>query len=1253
MPVRQTLSLLAGLLVVVGTAFGQAISGNVTGIVVDPGDASIPGVEVQIKEAATGTIRTFRTAAEGIFRFNNIPPGTYSLTAKVQGFKTYTQQEINLASAETRDLGRIQLSIGSLTEEVSVVATAIAVQTASSEKSSLVDGNQLNQIAIKGRDLMAMLNLVPGVVSSSAGEVTSENSIGGVNINGGGTSRTNFTVDGIVDLDTGSNGTTHFNPNMDSVAEVRVLTSNFQAEFGRMASGSISVITKGGGQQFHGSGWWTWRHEQFNAKNYFDNYNNRQKSIYRYHVRGFSVSGPVYIPGKWNTGRNKLFFFFSQEYVKQRPATQTWEANVPTALERAGDFSQSVDQNGKLIQLLDPTTRQAIPGNIVPKSQINPAGQAFLNFMALPNRCGASGAASDCWQETVPDQITRRNYRSVFNEQHPRRNDVARIDFNPTSKMLTWVRYINDYDLQVTNNGNGLGLKGADGKFSPYAEDHPNPGHGYGVGITYTVTPTMVNEFNFGKSYNTWSWYPHDPEQLNRANVGNPPHWFDEKNKTFTEDQSKARPNLAPGSQNFAVWAPGMSFGGGSTTGQVTFSPNRPYTNWNDIYAFNDNFSYIRGAHSFRAGLAYERTGKVQQAGGNYLGYYRFGSTSSNPMDSNNGYANALLGNFQNYEEGMRVIGDYWFTNIEFYLQDSWRVRRNLTLDIGVRFYHMPSQENLNKNSAVFIQSAYDPSKAARLYYPACTITPAAGAACPASNQVAKDLLTGYTTYPALVGTFVPYSVGGYANQPNYFNGMVMADGTNPAVPMTLFSVPKLKPAFRFGLAWDMFGSGTTALRLGFGQFYNRGDGNIIMGFGGAPPNAYTRTVYYSQIGTVPTYANSAAVSPIGNGGTTGKQPLEEVMNGSLGIQHSVGFGTIIDASYVLSLHRHMIQTSGSSTGGVGQSFVNAVPMYSQYDPKYFSPWTGNLYANASGRNIDSNYFRPMQGLGNVWVGSFRGSSSYHSFQMSVRRGNRRGLSYGLAYTWSKTMMYTGNSAYPTNPFFKKWFYGPAFNGAPHVLAANYIYEIPGREALFRLLPARLGKINVRPLGWVMDHWSVSGITSWQSHGMYGVPGISMTGTSSSNPAPNWTGSAEGARVVMTGNPVMSNPDFDHNINAAAFQLPVACSQTRQTMDCFGNAGSGSIMSVPIWMNNWDVSLIKNFPIGGERRQLTFRAEFYNLPNHTQFSAINNTLQYDLASYQKWIAGTATSPTLSNSQFGRYTTARNPRQIAMTLRFQF
>ena len=290
---RQILHLVCAMAFVALSVFGQAVSSNVVGMVTDPGDANVPGVAVQLKDVGTGMTRSTTTGTEAIFRFTNLPPGTYTLTLKAQGFRTYTQEGINLASVETRDLGRIRLTLGALTETVTVTAEATPLQTASSERSALVDGNQLNRIALKGRDMMAMLNMIPGITSTAVGETTTENSIGGVNINGMGTGRNNFLVDGIVDLDTGSNGTTHYEPNMDAISEIRVLTTNYQAEYGRNSSGTISVITKSGNKDFHGTAWATKRHEMWNAKNFFENFNNQPKSIYRYFIGGFAVGGPV------------------------------------------------------------------------------------------------------------------------------------------------------------------------------------------------------------------------------------------------------------------------------------------------------------------------------------------------------------------------------------------------------------------------------------------------------------------------------------------------------------------------------------------------------------------------------------------------------------------------------------------------------------------------------------------------------------------------------------------------------------------------------------------------------------------------------------------------------------------------------------------------------------------------------------------------------------------------------------------------
>ena len=1266
---------LCALVLLCGSIFGQTTTGTLVGTVVDPADAAVAGTTVEVKNTATGAVFTTTTGTEGIFRFNSLVPATYNLTVKpATGFKTYTQSDIEVTASEVRDLGKIALSLGAITENVSVTAVATPVQTASGENSKLIEKEQFDKLTLKGRDMFGLMLTLPGVTVTQR-DTTSENTVGSVRINGAPYASANFTVDGITDLDTGSNGTSHFEPNMDSIAEMRVLTSNYQAEYGRNANGVISVVTKGGSTEFHGSAWANKRHEMFNSKSFFQNYNGQQKSLYRFFVWGYSIGGPVYIPKLFNTQKRKLFFFFSQEYTKQKPATLSGYANMPTVAQRAGDFSDYRDQNGVPVPLTDPTTGNPIPNNNVASlAALNPAaakaGQAILNAMPLPNICGHQGvAASGC----IPDaqfgtQQWQRNYYWQFNETHPRRNDTLRVDYNVTSKLNTWFRYINDYDLDTTATFGEL--KNASGQYAPLTIDHPNPGHGFGVGITYTISPTMVNEFTFGKSYNTWSYYAHDQSQLDRSTMGNPPSFNNfATDPAFMADQNKPRPGLSPGSQNLQIGIPDFSFGGGQEPNEASWSGgcsgDCPYTNWNDIYSFNDNISKVIGPHNLKAGLYYERTGKVEQdqLGRPYLGSYNFASSSAMPNNTQDGYANAFLGNFNSYNEAGRVVGDYWYTDIEAFIQDNWRVSRRLTLDVGVRFYHQLPTENLNFNTTEWVRSSYNPAQAMRLYYPGCTVSTAARA-CPTANQIAVDPVTGTTTFFALNGTLVPASVGGYTGTPSPAPGMERATENNPKLPFTLWNVATVIPAFRFGLAWDVFGNGKTAIRTGFGQFFNLSSTQNSQNFSGNPPDVFNRAAYYSTVDKIPSLASSAGITPITPGGTVGDQKVPGTLNGSFMIQQKVGFGTVLEAAYVFNMSKHRTVTKQ----------INAVPMFSQYSPANFNPNVAYLPPNTSGKTLNDNYFRPLPGLGGLTYVDYSGGSTYHSLQVSLRRNFTRRLSYGLAYTWSKTMSAYGASEFPTqSPYFTdNRNYGPVYQPTPHVIVVNYIYDLPN-----------LGpRVKFKPVGWVTDHWTISGITQWHSDIRVAVPGISFTGTTSTNPLMNWTGSYasgnEAARMFVTGNPQLPSgqvsfagstplvqaPGANANgtpgnqiLNESVFVIPFPCSWTPgatpqqgigQSLSCFGNAGAGSIIPLPgTRMFNSDITFGKAFPINGEKRQIQFRAEMYNIFNHTQFSAANIGPQYN---WPLWQTGVLQQ---TNANLGRYTASLTPRQMSLSLRLLF
>jgi hypothetical protein len=1135
------------LLLFATNAGAQNISSSVLGTVVDVSSAPMPATQVQLVNEATGASVTIQTNPDGMFRFPTILAGRYTLKIAKSGFKSLTQTGIELGSSEIRDVGTLTLEVGSVRETIEVQATATPVQTASSEKSALVNGAELNLIAMKGRDAFGLMNTLPGIVDdgSQARQTTSTGANRGIFIAGARSNSKNTMMDGIVVIDAGSNESINVEPNMDAIAEMRVLSSNYQAEFGRSGGGMISVITKGGSQDFHGSGWWTHRHEQFNANTFFNNKAGIQITPYRINLAGFSIGGPVYIPHKFNADKRRFFFFFSQEYTRQLALILNGaHSNVPTALERTGDFSQSKDTSGRLIAITDPTTGQPFPGNVVPKAMINPVGQSMLNWFPQPNYPGGGLAY---------------NYYMSSSGPNPLRNDVVRGDVNLTQKITGYFRFIQNKSVYLINNQDVTNVAG------PWVS-HPTPGRGYGGHVSYTVSPTLINEFTFGGTHYNWLFSVVDPKTLDRSLFPGVPALF----------------AITPAT-NMANYIPGVTFGGtpANTPTLGNFS-DLPYYNASDIHVYGDNVSKVQGNHSLKAGIYIEKSWKVQSTGTNYLGTYNFAVDPSNPYNTGNSFANALTGYYDTYSQASgRNIMDLYFWDVEWYIQDNWRVSKRLTLDIGLRFYHVTPQYDVNHEISYFDPASYSASNAPVLYRPILNSS---------GKRVAVDPTTGALYPAAYIGLYVP-------NTGNLANGMKVV-GQNGGLPGMYTSDP-ITFGPRLGFAWDVFGTGKTAVRGGFGLFHDTPQGNPTMNSSVNPPLIYTPTAYYGNIANLS--SSGGSIGPSNLNYMSGHQHMERTVSYSLGVQHQLGFGVVVDVSYVGNFSRHLIWSRN----------VNSIPIYGQLAPQNQDPTN-------PGKPLLDNFFRPYPGYGNMIRDEFAGTGNYNSLQVSANRRFSHGLLMGLSYTFSKALGTVPADMAGVSNYFspRSWNYGQLIYDRNQVLAVTYSYDIP--------------KFQVsKAVGAFVNGWGLSGVSRFQT-------GAPITPNFTTTDSHIISGSTETARPVLTCNPksATAGPGYTNTFNTSCFAMPA--------VGTFGNEGT-SVLIGP-GMNNWDATVTKKIPVGlGEDRVLRLQLQAFNVFNHPQFSTVNSTARFNPQGQQ------------TDTTFGAYNGVyiSSARTLSLALRFNF
>jgi hypothetical protein len=1170
----------------------QTVSSSLQGTVLDPANAVVPGASVVLTSSDMGTSRAATTDGTGLFRFLDLAPDTYSVTVKAAGFKGFTQNTIIVAANETRDLGRFVLTIGSGTDTVTVTAEAASIQLASSEKATAIDGAQLSNVTLRGRDIFGYLKLVPGVIDNSyngtnAGnrDVTSPNAIRGITINGN-TSALNFTVDGISDMDTGSNSTIHFEPNADAVQEMKVLTSNYQAEFGRNSGGTITVVTKNGTSTFHGSMVWNHRNEGLNANLWQNDRNGRNAagvpnsyiSPYRFNVETYTIGGPIFIPHHFNSAKNKLFFFWSQEYTGQFVTGGVQNKYTPTALERQGNFSQSFQNNGTLTPIIDPTTGSPFPSNIIPVSRITPVGQAMLNYFPLPNFAGTGS------------QTNIVNYTEAASATHPRRNDVLRVDINPTSKLNGYFRYINDHDDMIalyqgvqfsTDVGGVLGSAGV----API--DHPNPGHGYGGTVTYSFSPTLINEFTVGKSWNTWSYYTTDGgKSQDRSLVPNTPSLF---------PLPTTSPNGASATNGYYNLLPQFQFGTVSGGSAMSFARSGTsagnYENFNTIWTFTDNLSKVIGRHSLKFGGYIENNHKIQPSTPAYAGNYNFSPDSLNSLNSGNGYANALLGYVDSYSQATgRAVFDVGYWNAEWYVQDNWRVNSRLTLDIGLRFYHQTPQADGNNTFSNFVPGNYSKAAAPRIYIPGTS----------AGKRVAIDPGTGTVAPVAYIGLYVPSS----GNPADGFQVL----GTN-GVSSAPFTQKAVALAPRFGFAYDLTGDGKTALRGGFGIFYNRLDGNQVYNLSGQPPLVYAPQVNYTTLGNIAAGGNNLVFGPstlyMWPSGTI---PFDRAQNASINIQRQVTRNTVAEVGY-------------TGNWGYNQQLsydINAIPIGSR------APFNAAAADATNGnKTLPDVLLRTTYPGYNTLNGyAHLGHTNYHALTATLGERLSSGLTVGAAYTFSRAMGTTSYTPVVANN--EAWNYGRLGFDRRQNLQVNFSYLIPGLGA----------RMHSKILGAITDHWTLSGIFSMQSGAPFNPGGPNVNGT-----APDYTGTPNvGARVNVVGDP-MANVPAGLYYNPAAFAPPALGSTI--TKPVLGNLSGGSgVLSLPM-ITNIDATMSKFIPLFGERRGLRLQAQAYNLINHPEYNGVGTGLTWDANGNQTSLSAGVFNSTLP------------ARVMAFSARFEF
>jgi len=988
------------------SAYGQSNFGQISGTILDPTGASVPEATITITSANTQATRTATSDQGGNYIVTNLPIGEYSIAVTKTGFQTAKQSGVPI-SADAKVTSNFTLPVGQATETIEVQGGAVeSLNTTSGELARVIDSTQVSNLALNGRNYTQLLTLVPGAVVTNPDIFSVTTSLASTNqtINGNRGDTGNLTVDGAYNQVAGSNGSLMNNVGPDFISEVKIDTSNASAEYGRTSGPTFNIVTKSGTNSFHGGAF------EFLRNNYLDatNYIARQKTQLIYNDFGFFVGGPIL--------RDKLFFFVGEEWKRLRQQAVAQTFTVPTTAMLNGDFSALLAGSNPT-RLYYPGTNTPIPNNNI-SSLMTADGKAIANVYKTISAAGLSFRDGG---------IPNNNLTLAPSNPLNFHQDLVRLDYVLNQKNSIFGRWIHDQNTLIDPYGT-------------FSNTNPN---------VLNTTPTTRNRP--GQSYLvSWTWAAR-PNLINQATANTswaaqriPPFGENWKRETYGFTYNKIYPGIGPYPNGIPIV---------NVTNFAPFQgPNFALLSPSTDIQVADNITWIKGNHNFKFGVAYIRDRVDQNGRSNYTGTANFNviPTSSlcrNVTSNTTCYslADAFLGNFQSYSEASAdPMGHFRFNQIEGFAQDSWKVSRKLSLELGLRYQWIQPFYLQGNNASNFDKSVYNPANAVTV-----------------------------TTNGRIV-----------AGAGNPYNGLIRAGGGVPAdqqirvpnvntalFPLIPSGAPrgfyKMNGAVGPRLGFAYAANDKTTIRGGIGLFFYRAQGNLIFSQLNLAPFLSNTQFDTGNLATV----GSLSANNTGLQGTVSAiDPLNKnpyTWQYSFGFQRQVTRTVLLEMNYVGSVAHHQLRQPNVNFADLNAVVTNANSSTPYSSTAIFNPYKGFTQINSN--RFDSNY-------------------NYNALQAFASK--RAGFTtFTLAYTFSKALGDSmGNNQTLENWTDLHYNYGPLSNDRRHAFVASFVVQAPDLRGHNFLMRQAAGG------------WQVSGVARLQSGAYYNVQANSLVNLGSVRP---------------------------------------------------------------------------------------------------------------------------------------------------------